>query len=103
MPRPATGQGWVTDRADGAVVSVLVAPKSGTNKIGAVEGSELKVYVTAPPADGTANAAVVKLLSQYFRVPMTRIEVISGHSSRHKRLLIRGISAVDLNGRSKAP
>jgi uncharacterized protein len=91
-------QSWITDRADGAVVSILVTPKSSANKIAAVEGPELRIYVTAPPADGAANAAVVKLLSQYFRVPKTRIEVISGHSSRHKRLLIRGISAGDLNG-----
>ena len=93
MSRHKSDQHWITDRAGGAVVSVLVTPKSGTNKIATVEGAELKIYVTAPPADGAANAAVVKVLSEAMRVPKSRIEIISGHTSRHKRILVHGSSA----------
>lgn len=47
---------------------------------------ELEVRVAAAPTDGEANAAVIKLLARELRVPRSAIEIVSGETSRHKRL-----------------
>ena len=40
--------------------------------------------VQAPPVDGKANEAVIRLLSDRFAVPKSRISLVSGESSRLK-------------------
>jgi uncharacterized protein len=86
----------VSDRADGAVVSILASPRSGANAVGPVEDNTLRVRVTAAAVDGAANSALIKLLSEVTRIPRGRIEILSGQSSRRKRVLFRGIAAKDL-------
>lgn len=52
-------------------------------------GPLLKVYVTAPPADGKANAAVIALLAKTFGVAKSQIEITQGLSARHKTVLFK--------------
>ena len=40
--------------------------------------------VQAPPVDGKANEAVVRLLAERFDVPKSRIALVSGETSRLK-------------------
>ena len=40
--------------------------------------------VQAPPVDGKANEAVVRLLAERFDVPKSRITLVSGETSRLK-------------------
>jgi len=51
----------------------------------------VKIGVTAAPEGGKANDAVVKLLSKLLDVPKSNIEIISGHSARNKRVVIKGV------------
>lgn len=44
--------------------------------------------VSEAPADGAANAAVVKLVAKALGVPRSEVEIASGHASRHKRLIV---------------
>lgn len=72
---------------------VKVTPKASKNRIGGlVEGLNnrqlLKVYVTAPPEDNLANLAVVEVLSEYFHKPKSKIVIISGHTTRQKRIQV---------------
>ena len=49
------------------------------------QGSDgLTVYVREPAVEGAANAALIKLLAEYYKVPKTTIEIIRGHTSKHK-------------------
>jgi uncharacterized protein len=52
-------------------------------------GDALKIKVTAPPVDDAANKMCVQYLAKWFKVPKSSIEIISGHTSRTKRLLLR--------------
>ncbi len=77
---------------DGAVVfSVRVQPKASSERIVGEHGGALKIAVTTAPEGGKANRAVVKLLAELLRVPKADIEIISGATSRNKRLKITGI------------
>jgi len=66
--------------------TVRVTPRAATDALdGFNEAGELRVRVTAPPAEGAANAAVVKLLAKALGVPSRDIVLVSGATSRIKR------------------
>ncbi len=48
----------------------------------------LKVSVFAHPEHNKANESLVKLLSKYFHVPKSSIQIKTGQKSRKKTLLI---------------
>ena len=75
----------------GAVVAVRVTPRGGRDAIeGVTEAGELQVRVPAAPADGAANAAVIKLVAKAAQVPRGAVTLVSGATGRHKRLGIDG-------------
>ena len=74
-----------------ATIPIRVTPRSARPGIGGWrEGAdgreELEVRVAEAPADGAANAAVVKLLAKALGVSRSEVTIISGETSRHKRV-----------------
>lgn len=67
---------------------VYIKPKSKHPGVAERNGF-LEVSVSAAPADGKANEEMLELLSDYFEVAKSAIEIISGHVSRHKIVEIR--------------
>ena len=61
-----------------------VVPKSSQNKIERIANNEYKIWVTVAPEKGKANEAVVKLLSKYFKISKSQVEVIAGKTARVK-------------------
>jgi uncharacterized protein (TIGR00251 family) len=55
------------------------------------DGSEvMQARVRPPPADGAANAALVKLIAATLRVPKSSVEIVAGPSGRMKQVRIAG-------------
>lgn len=74
----------LTDLArPGAEISVRVTPKASRNAVER-EGDMIRVRVTAPPEDGKANAAVLRLLAKSLGVAKTRLTLVRGATSRDK-------------------
>lgn len=76
---------------DGLLVPVRVTPKSSRNAIepSSPDDEWVRIRVTAPPEDGKANQAVIRLLSKTLKLPKRDIEIVSGNTSRYKRLLLK--------------
>ena len=74
------------------MLSIKLQPRSSRNKIGEAVGEELRVSVTAPPVDSAANEALVRLLAEQLDCPRNQIELIRGHTSRHKLVKINGVA-----------
>jgi len=71
--------------------AVVVRVKPGSRKGPLVEADPdggLTVYVQERAVDGKANAAVTKLLAEHLGVPRSRLELISGATSRVKRFRV---------------
>jgi len=65
-------------------IFVKVRPKAGENKIEKIDNLSYKICVSEEPKNGKANLAVIKLLSDYFKVSSKDIKLVSGFSSRNK-------------------
>ena len=78
------------------VVLVKVLPRSSINQIVGFEGDILKVKVKSAPVDGLANRDLILLLSKSIKVAKERVEIISGHRSRLKKIRFYGIKKDDL-------
>jgi uncharacterized protein (TIGR00251 family) len=76
-------------------ITIHVQPKSSQAKI-VLEGSIIRVWVNAPPVDGEANDAVVKLFSKALKVAKGKIQIIRGHSSREKTLRFEGFTEKEI-------
>jgi len=65
-------------------INLKVAPGSKIEKIQPALDGSLKVWLRAKPKEGEANRALIKLLSQYYKVPKSQINIIYGLKSRNK-------------------
>jgi uncharacterized protein len=91
-----TMPGFLRAQADGVLLSVTLQPRASANEVGDALGNELRIKVTAPPVDAAANEALVKLLAQQLDWPRNRVELVRGHTSRHKVVKLYGLAAEDV-------
>ena len=83
---------YLTSSGDGTVLAAFVQPRAAKTALAGVHGSALKVKVAAPPVDGKANYALREFLAHSLGLPRSRVELIAGAGSRHKRLRISGVA-----------
>jgi uncharacterized protein (TIGR00251 family) len=83
-------------RRDGSdlVIQVRVQPRAACSEIAGLHGDRLRVRLQAPPIDGRANEALVRLLAATFDVVRSRIVIEHGLAGRDKRVRIRDAPAV---------
>ena len=84
---------WITDTSNGAVLTLRLIPRAAKNAIQGEHGDALKIRLCAPPVDGAANAALIEFLADTLSLPRARIQILSGKTSRTKRVLLAGCSA----------
>ena len=73
---------------DSLILNCLVQPKSKQELITGVMGDSLKIRLTAPPIDGKANKQLIKFLAKQFHVKQRAITIVTGQTSRLKKLCI---------------
>ncbi len=81
-------------------ISVRVIPRSSKNML-EWEDRALKVRLTAPPVDGTANEALLILLAQRLDLPKRDIQIVQGAAGRHKIVEIAGMTLEELEQKIK--
>ncbi len=70
---------------------VVVTVKPGSRKgplVEAADDGSLTVYVRERAVEGKATGAVTKVLANYLGVPKSRLELVSGATSRLKRFRV---------------
>jgi len=82
---------------DGVVTfQVRVVPRASRSEIAGEHEGVLRVRVAAPPVDGAANEELVRLLARELKVRTSAVEILSGHSSRIKRVCVKGADSLAL-------
>jgi uncharacterized protein (TIGR00251 family) len=69
-------------------LTVHAQPGARSTEAAGAHGEALKIRVRARPVEGAANEALLEFLAQALQVPRKRCALISGETSRHKRVLI---------------
>ena len=77
----------------GVVFKVLVQPRSSQNMLVGLHNDALKVKLTAPPVNNAANRMMIQFLAKALSVPKSSLEIVSGHNSRKKQVLLHSIRA----------
>ncbi len=83
---------FVRKSPHGVTFKVFVQPRSSKNMISGLYKDAIKIKLVAPPVEGAANKMCIKYLAKCLEVPKTSIEIISGHTSRTKKILLRSKS-----------
>jgi uncharacterized protein (TIGR00251 family) len=80
---------FVRNHPQGIVFKIFVLPRSSKNMVAGLHGDALKVKLTAPPVDGSANKMCIKYLAKQLDLSKSSLEIVSGHTSRTKQVLVR--------------
>lgn len=81
---------FLTILQNNLILSVYIQPRASKNQLCGIQGEELKIRLTSPPVDGAANKLCREFVADLFGVAKSSVEIISGETSRHKRLRICG-------------
>lgn len=87
----------------GTYLEVRVVPRAATSALAGERDGALLVRLAAPPVDGKANDALVTFLAGAIDLPRRRVHLVQGTTSRHKRVLIDGLSPADVRRRLSLP
>jgi uncharacterized protein (TIGR00251 family) len=79
----------------GILIEVKVEPRSSRKQItGVMDNKVLKVKLTAPPVEGSANEQLIELISDVTGVKKSCIKIIRGLSSKRKFVEITGVEKI---------
>lgn len=81
--------------AGGVALVVRLTPKGGRNAIDGIEHladgrAVVKVRVAAPPSEGEANDALIRLIAKAVGVAPRDVTLAAGATARVKRLVLAG-------------
>ena len=79
----------IQEHSKGLVFNVFVQPRASKNMIVGEHGDALKIKLTAPPVEGEANKMCIYVLAKNLRVAKSSLEILSGHTNRTKRVLLK--------------
>ncbi len=74
---------------DNLLLRIYLQTRSSLDEIVGPHGDALKIRITAPPVEGKANQHLRRFLAKQFGVPLSRVQLQKGQTSRTKQWLIR--------------
>ena len=80
---------WYQWDGEDLILAVHIQPKASQDALDGTYGERLKIRISAPPVDGKANEHLIRFLAGLFDVPRRQVRLLSGESSRAKRIRIR--------------
>lgn len=82
----------VTETEGGCILEVTVKPRSRAFKV-IIDGENITVLCTEEPVKGRVNKEIIKELTRLFH---RKVELVSGFSSRKKKLFLRDITKSEI-------
>jgi len=80
----------VSQGRDGLYLNVHVQPGAKKQQLRGMYGNAVKIALRAQAMDGKANQALVAFIAQSVSLPRQRVRLVSGQTSRKKRIYIQG-------------
>lgn len=70
-------------------ITITVKPNARKEQVEKLGKSDYRVSVNAPPVDGKANEAVIRVLARHFKICKSAISILRGQKGRKKLVEIR--------------
>ena len=83
---------WLRSAAADVVLTLHIQPGAKKSEVAGLHGDALKIRLAAPPVDGKANECLIAFLAEQLSVAKSRVEFISGTSSRAKRVRLHDMT-----------
>jgi hypothetical protein len=90
---------WLVAAGDGVTLRLHIQPGAKKTEVVGLHGEALKIRLAAPPVDGKANACLLAFLADRFGVAKSAVTLLSGDSSRAKRVHISGVTDTEAKTR----
>ena len=74
------------------ILEVKITPNAHKNEILRWEGSRLVIKIQGVPEKGKVNANLIEFLADTLKIAKSQIKIVSGQTSRLKKLNIQGAS-----------
>lgn len=87
---------WLRAEAQGVTLTLHIQPGAKKTEVAGEHGEALKIRLHAPPVEGQANALLIAFLARRLGVPKTAVTLISGATSRAKRVRVAGLDVVQV-------
>lgn len=87
----------ISETKDGCIVEVSVKPRSKEFRI-VLDVDDVVVYSREEPVNGRVNKELIKEFQKLFK---KRVELITGYSSKQKKLFVKGASKKEVEDRLK--
>ncbi len=87
---------WLRQEREGCLLILHVQPGAKRTEVAGAHGESLKIRLAAPPVEGRANQALVAWLGERLRIPKRDVTLVSGETSREKRVRVAGVDAAAL-------
>ena len=91
--------GPLVSAAPYCILAVKVIPNARRNELAGRLGDAVKIKIHAPPVEGRANDALCDFLAERLGIPRRSISMISGTTSRQKRVRIENLSLDEVHSR----
>ena len=82
--------------AEGVILPLRAQPGAKRNEIRGEQEGMLKVSVTQIAEKGKANKALLEVLAKGLGLRKSQVALLSGETSSHKRILVRGVTPQQL-------
>jgi uncharacterized protein (TIGR00251 family) len=82
-----------------AKLTVWLTPKAPEDRVDGWRDGMLTVRVSAPPIEGQANEALLRLLAHELMLPIRSLRLVSGQRSRRKLIAVDGLTSEELQQR----
>jgi uncharacterized protein (TIGR00251 family) len=88
---------FINQHPNGWVIQIVAAPRAKRSRFVGLHGGVPRIALAAPPTDGRANEELTRFMAEFLEVPRQSIQLLRGDSSKHKRLLVCGVSGEALS------
>jgi uncharacterized protein (TIGR00251 family) len=75
------------------LVAIRVQPRASRERVLGLRGEAIAIALKAPPVDGAANEALLKLIARQLKVSAAAVELVRGSTGRSKWIRVAGWSA----------
>jgi hypothetical protein len=86
----------VRETPSGVTLEVVVVTRAKRTRFVGFHGGRPKFALAAIPENGQANDELRRVVALLFGIPSQSIEVLRGHTSRLKTLLLRGLNPANV-------